>query len=338
MAEQAEQRSLGEVLRALDAETAPAPEAPQNEVPAETQAEQAGAEAEQAAESTAEPETAEPKTLKTLHDVADHLGVDVADLYGLEIPLGDHETVTLGKWKDEYQARTLKVRAEEQALTQARQRAEQETQARLRELDTRYAEAAALIGDQEERILAAEKAVNWQELRATDPAEYAARRQEHLEAVQALQGRKARLRESVSQWRAQQAAEQETALAKTLEVEAQKLLDRIPDWRDPEKAKKGKADLSAYLSDTYGYTPEQVGAVADHRLVDIVRKAMLYDQIGKARPEAKRTVKIGDKVLTPGTRQTRDDARAEDLKTARDRLRKTGSKQDFGRLLRLLGD
>jgi hypothetical protein len=49
-------------------------------------------------------------------------------------------------------------------------------------------------------------------------------------------------------------------------------------------------------------------------------------------------VKIGDKVLTPGTRQTRDDARAEDLKTARDRLRKTGSKQDFGRLLRLLGD
>ena len=104
------------------AEAAPvetAPEAPQLEaVEAEQPAEQAEQpeqteqaeqteEQPQASDETAEAVEEEALEVSSISDLAEHLGVETADLYNVSIPItdanGERKEVSLGEWKDTFQ-------------------------------------------------------------------------------------------------------------------------------------------------------------------------------------------------------------------------------------------
>lgn len=95
---------------------------------------------------------------KTITDAAERLGIEPADLYGLEISTGDGETITLGKLKDAHQDRQTASRetAERQAALDARETgliADQQLWAQLGETLTK-----ALPPEQLQRLQSSQQA------------------------------------------------------------------------------------------------------------------------------------------------------------------------------------
>ncbi len=119
--------------------------------------------------------------------------------------------------------------------------------------------------------------------------------------------------------------DQSKALAAYLEAEQVALLEAIPSWKDATVAKTEKNEIAEFAKSS-GYTDDDLAEVRDHRVVALLRKAMLYDKSQKAKPLAK--VKIAAvKAATPGSSavSSRTKTRSESL---RQRLSKSGSVQD----------
>lgn len=107
--------------------------------------------------------------------------------------------------------------------------------------------------------------------------------------------------------------------------EQTKLLDAVPEWKDAEKAKAGKAELVAY-AEKAGFSREELAKVADHRLVLLLRNAMLHDKAQAKKPAIVQRIERV-KTVTPGSTSASKKSVSESTK-ARQRLAKTGSIQD----------
>jgi hypothetical protein len=120
---------------------------------------------------------------------------------------------------------------------------------------------------------------------------------------------------------AQQELQQITEQQKTEATEAQRhhlahqqelLLAKLPEWKDPAKAKAEVAQLTEYLM-TQGLTREEA-EFTDHREVLLARKAMLYDGLmERARGAVQKVSSAPPKVERPGNA---DSARPGDARSA----------------------
>ena len=154
------------------------------------------------------------------------------------------------------------------------------------------------------------------------------------EMAQKLDPREFQLRQvewQERQKRAQQAQEQYQALRdyemqQVRQAEQQKLLEALPEWRDPARFKAEAGRMVEHAAQ-YGFAPEEVGAIVDHRMVRVLRDAILYREQQAKLPEAKRIAKP-QKALKPGSKP--DKARSQEVarKQHLDRLRQTGSIED----------
>lgn len=139
---------------------------------------------------------------------------------------------------------------------------------------------------------------NWEQLFKEDPIEFV--RQEALwrqkkEKRQMLLQEQARLVQ-------QQQMEQQKAIQKRIQDEAEKLAKAIPEWKNPEVASREKAEILEY-GISLGYSPEEMAQVYDHRAVILMKKAMAYDA---AKTKVKDLKANGPKVRSaaPGTTTT----------------------------------
>ena len=312
-------------------ETAPAPE------PVETP-EPVAASAPETPAPEAAPEPADesqPVQLSTLSELAEHLGVEVGDLYNLRIPVSTgrgKEEVSLGEWKDAYQA-AADYKRQAAELAEMRRDIEMQKQSYSSEAGQRLRQANALT-EQAERMLTAEMGkVDWENLRVTDPAEYAARRQEYYERSAQIQATKSHVVQEAERLSQEARAEQAKRYADILSREAQALITAIPEWRDDEKGNQGRVEVREYLKSA-GFEDSEIANVADHRAVVLARKAMLYDKLQKeSKVAAKKLVAIGSKVLTPGSPKSKADAGSDKLNKLRANLKRSGRIQDAAALL-----
>lgn len=115
-----------------------------------------------------------------------------------------------------------------------------------------------------------------------DPVGYLRQQQ----AYQNWQGQMQRVQYEQQQLSAHQQQEQAALTYQTLAHESELLAKAIPGWSDAEKAKAGKAELTKYLKETYGFDDARLAQVADHRALVMARKAMLYDQMQAKQAQA----------------------------------------------------
>lgn len=149
-------------------------------------------------------------------------------------------------------------------------------------LQQRVGEIGFLAQTLMQQLTETQQTTNWQQLRAENPAEYAAR-QHDLQAKQQL------LQRSFNAYQQAQNAQKELGAQKSqqhLAEQAELLVTKVPEWLDPAVAKKEKAQLAKHLADS-GFSPEEITALSDHRLIVLARKAMLADQMAGVRAEAK---------------------------------------------------
>lgn len=277
-------------------------------------------------------------SISTLSELAEHIGVDVADLYNLRVPVttaeGVKSEISLGEWKDGYQQST-KLSKAQQEIQEARRALEMERAQVQERIARETQEAGTLLHAIEEQWNAEFQGIDWNNLKASDPAEWAVRRQEMTERQARIREMRQQAAQRLQAMQREQQSQQAKALSEQLKREHEALNAAIPEWRDAEKAKAEKQALRDYLSSS-GFTADELEAAYDHRALVLARKAMLYDQQQRKADAARKkvTVKIGGKqVLQPGTRAPKAEAVVDKVNALRAQLRKSGKVDDAAALL-----
>lgn len=154
--------------------------------------------------------------------------------------------------------------------------------------------------------------------------------------------RVAKINADAEKARAKVEEDQLAALSEHIEQEKAKLLKAIPSWEKPEVAKAEKKEMTDYALEEYGFTPENMAQVTDHRILLILRKAMLYDKRVKAdaaRLKAGREKLAAAATVTPppGTPKAPGAKKAKAVAESRNRLRESGGLNDAAAAIKNLG-
>ena len=188
-------------------------------------------------------------------------------------------------------------------------------------------EAKVLREDYIGKLTALEKAlsippVNLEQLKKTDPQQYAFKVAEKMERDQQLQIVKAE-RQKQEQMAAQ---EQQRIMQQTLQLEAQKLAQALPEYADPEKGESIRKEIRS-MAKAIGYSDEELSAVYDSRAVLALWKAAQYDKMMSKQPQVAKKVAEAPKMLKSGTSGVRNPT-TEQTKKAKQQLKRSGRVAD----------
>jgi hypothetical protein len=237
---------------------------------------------------------------------------------------GKEVSVTLDELQKGY-SRTQDYTRKTQQIAEVRKQVEQETQA-VRAEREQYAQ---LLGALQAQLQSSEPQVDLDRLYHEDPIEWVRQKEvmrERQEKFAAIQSEQQRLAQ-VSQYEQQRAMEAQFA------SQQEALLAALPEWKDPKKAKAEKA-LVIESAKAAGFSDEDLKSVYDHRLVLLLRKAALFDQMVSKRQGIKPVVNNGPRTAKPGA-AGRVSTTTESTR-AKQRLAKTGRIDDAASAIELL--
>lgn len=149
------------------------------------------------------------------------------------------------------------------------------------------------------------------QLRDEDPEEYYRQRNKFESKVQ-----------KVKKYKDKAAEEMNKKHQEIVKAEQAKWKQVIPEWLDDSKMDSDLKKMSKTLIDA-GFSESDLGNIYDHRLIKLIHKASLFDEISskpietKRAKEPPRSQKPGGGVPQPVN-----------TKTSRDRLKKTGRRDD----------
>ena len=236
---------------------------------------------------------------------------------------GKEEAVPLDELLKGYQ-RTADYTRKTQALAEQRKAAEAELNA-VREERATYSQLLTALQQQLQQQQ--ESPVDMERLYREDPIEWvrqtelARQRSEKLAASQA----------ELQRLNTLQQQEAQRAMQARLKEEASLLVSAIPEWRDEKTAKAEKSALIEF-GVKEGFTPDDLKGVVDHRVVKVLRKAMMFDQIMSKQQSIKPNVVAPKaKTVAPGNPQAAK-VQVNEITRARQRLAKTGSVKDAAKL------
>lgn len=265
-------------------------EEPEQEVSAEELREEVDTE-----EETQEDE--EVTNVETITQLANELGVDPADVYGLKVPMPEGvEAKTLGEIKDEYTDFIHKKRQFETLAKEYEQRIQSGSTLPQVAIPP---EIESKMQETQKDVLSIEQAYNsidWAEYEKQDPGSAALQKQKFQEAYQAATGNLQQLHQQAQQ-------HQQQAYQQYMQNEHQKVMQLIPEWNDPQTSQRETNEVKSLLGE-YGFLPSEIDGIVDSRqvklVVDLVR---LKKGLKEAKPSK---VKKQTKTLKPGTLQLRN--------------------------------
>ena len=114
------------------------------------------------------------------------------------------------------------------------------------------------------------------------------------------------------------------------------MVQRLPEWTDPDKGPKLKQNIKSFAVKK-GFTEQEVSSLIDARSVDVLHKAMLYENLLAAKISGKKT-KVVPKVLYIDLFSTyiQLGLSSDKVKAQKARLRKSGHINDASSLIESL--
>lgn len=163
---------------------------------------------------------------------------------------------------------------------------------------------------------------DWNALYNSDPVEFVRLKEEHRDLIDSRNY----LVNTINTKQQQAQSEQQQNLAKIIDEGNQVLAREIPNW-NADTAKK----LGAYGVEKYGFKQEEMQNVIDPRMVKVLHKAYLYDQLNNGKSVTQKKVQNLPKVSKPGnvSNKTLNKTQDNDL---RKNLRRSGSVDDAAAL------
>lgn len=182
----------------------------------------------------------------------------------------------------DYTRKTQQVAEQRKALEAKAREVEQAASAKLGALDDHLQMLAR-------SIQAFEGEVNWQALRELDPAGYVEQKEKQQARLQAFE-------------RARHEAEtlRKEMIQRRQAEEAQRLVEALPSWLDPQVAKQEATALREGVT-AYGFSAEEFDTVLDHRLILLARDALAYRQLKNKAGQVKAEVAKAPPIAKPNT-------------------------------------
>ena len=119
--------------------------------------------------------------------------------------------------------------------------------------------------------------IDWDRLRVTDPGEWTAKQREFEIRNQELQQAGQMLGQQMRAEQEQQSQQEAQWRAEVLQSEREQMIEHNPSWRDEERMKGDLTKIVEYAKST-GFSDDELQNVIFSRHVEVLKKAMLYDQ------------------------------------------------------------
>jgi hypothetical protein len=233
---------------------------------------------------------------------------------------GKDVEVTLDELQAGY-SRQADYTRKSQVLAEQRKKAEEELAATQQERQ-RYVSQLEQFTAQADSKLDELKSTDWTRLKEEDPTEYMLKRDQYRE----LQENKRTVEEEQKNLQYKSQQEQQAKWQEELVRQQEIMAQRLPEWNDPTKGTKLKQDIKSFALKT-GFSEQEVDSLIDARSVDVLHKAMLYDNLLAAKISNKKA-KVVPKVTRPGSPPTKGEISSDKVKAQRARLKKTGRVKD----------
>lgn len=170
--------------------------------------------------------------------------------------------------------------------------------------------------------LADEQNIDWERLKAENPAQFVRLREQQAARLAAIE-----------QAQAEHSKLQDEAAKKAIKENSELIASLITEWTDEKAATREKAEMRDYLTTSYGIKPEILDSLGRHEgdavLVALARKAMLHDRNQAKAKEVQKKIDAAPPPVKPGAAQ--QNTASDHVREAAKQLRKTGSMQDAER-------
>lgn len=184
---------------------------------------------------------------------------------------------------------------------------------------TQYAQLLTALSQQLEQLQPQEP--DWQRLLDTDPVMY----MREKELWNDRQNKLAAANFELQRVQSMQAQEQRSQLAALVNENRQKLVEAVPQWKDPKKWDVDKGKILEY-GRRIGFSDEELDQTYDSRAVVALYKAMRYDELTAKKPQP--VVNKGPKTAAPGSANTVPKKSVTEVTAAKKRLAQTGKVAD----------
>ena len=180
----------------------------------------------------------------------------------------------------------------------------------------------------EQELVGDYNAINWDALRAEDPANWTALRQEFAEKAQKIQQVQQLAKEEGERLQAETQQKFQQQAEEYFKGELKAMIADNPEWADDTVRATKMSEIKSFLTN-YGFTEADAQGVNDHRLIRLIKDAQAY-RSGKKAAETKRTGKQLPKFQKPGSNRgnAASLAKARDVKARRNKAKKTGHVND----------
>ncbi|MFM0292815.1 MULTISPECIES: hypothetical protein [Paraburkholderia] len=139
--------------------------------------------------------------------------------------------------------------------------------------------------------------IDWNSLRANNPAEFAALQQEFQQRQAGIQNYLGQIQQQT----ALEAQQQQQNLAQQLAAENERLMGARPAWRDPAAFSKDREQMSQYAR-SVGFKDAELSQIYDHRYMLILHDAAQFRALQAATPQALKQVRQAPVMAKPGSR------------------------------------
>jgi hypothetical protein len=215
---------------------------------------------------------------------------------------GEEREVPLSDLLNGY-SRTEDYKAKTAAVAEERRQVEAERSSLDTTLKAQYAnqlEEATNLFAQFDPVLAEARNINWEALKATDPAAYVQAQDAVNERVAAIQRMNAHVEKLRGETQQQQEQQMLTERASRFDKAAEEIVKIRPELADEAKFRAFAGETVDYLKGT-GFTGEEIVDALDHRVLTLADKARRWDAHEaalKTLPEKKVVPKSAVKPLT----------------------------------------
>lgn len=215
---------------------------------------------------------------------------------------GEEQTVPLSELlkgysrTEDYKAKTMAVADERRALEAERQNLSTTLQA---EYASQLEQATNLFAEFDP-ILAEARTINWEALKAQDPAAYLQAQDAVSARLNAIQQMNAKVQELRGQTQAQQQQIAERERAERFNTAAEKIVSEMPELADEAKFQAFASDAVGFLREQ-GFAQAEIADVLDDRVLKLADKARRWDAYQAAQkslPEKRVVPKSSVKPMT----------------------------------------
>ena len=257
--------------------------------------------------------------------------IELTDDYTLEVTVdGETRQVTLGDLKQNFSGEGA-IDKRLQEATEARKAATAERAAVQQELDTGRQNLVRAFQMFDEMMFQPSVSAPDERLRQTNPQEYLLQETAYRNDQASLGQRRAEVKKALDAYNAREAQNLQQKRAEN----SQKLLEKMPELRDPEKAKVVE-ELILEGVRHYGFSEQEISEAYDERMFRMAHDAAQFRRMKAGQqvqpaPQTQKTKKVLKPSPSGAVKQAT--AKARKAKAALEQARKSGKAEDIANTL-----